>query len=391
MNMSKSLFPFLCLVFLLSYSHGSMAQRNKRTNQNKKPQISVEEQLRQEKIAQMLLSTQDIMFIDSCVVEKANLLHRYILNPEVGEIHTYNQYFEITDQKDAYLHLNQMKDKCFFSMQSDNQQNKALYSSDLIGKKWTYPQLLSGIDTTIYKNGNYPFVMTDGTTLYFAAQGPKSIGGYDIFVTRYDAGEQRFLTPENIGMPFNSEGNDYLYAIDDIEKLGVFVTDRNQPKGLVCIYFFIPNDSHQIYDVTKIGDNKLKEYARISSIKDTWKSKAKRNDALSRLKRLADKGSKTKGQQDFAFEVNNRTIYTQVTQFKQSSRSFVRDYMKYRQKYQSLTATLTDLRVLYENANLSKRKQMESILRETEKEFEIVEVKLEQLEKTIRNIENSEL
>ena len=276
-------------------------------------------------------------------------------------------------------------------MQSDNQQNKALYSSDLIGKKWTYPQLLPGIDTTIYKNGNYPFVMTDGTTLYFAAQGPKSIGGYDIFVTRYDAGEQRFLTPENIGMPFNSEGNDYLYAIDDIEKLGVFVTDRNQPKGLVCIYFFIPNDSHQIYDVTKIGDNKLKEYARISSIKDTWKSKAKRNDALSRLKRLADKGSKTKGQQDFAFEVNNRTIYTQVTQFKQSSRSFVRDYMKYRQKYQSLTATLTDLRVLYENANLSKRKQMESILRETEKEFEIVEVKLEQLEKTIRNIENSEL
>ena len=65
--------------------------------------------------------------------------------------------------------------------------------------------------------------------------------------------------------------------------------------------------------------------------------------------------------------------------------------MKYRQKYQSLTATLTDLRILYENANLSKRKQMESILRETEKEFEIVEVKLEKLEKTIRNIENSEL
>ena len=69
----------------------------------------------------------------------------------------------------------------------------------------------------------------------------------------------------------------------------------------------------------------------------------------------------------------------------------MRDYMKYRQKYQSLTATLTDLRILYENANLSKRKQMESILRETEKEFETVEVKLEQLEKTIRNIENSEL
>ena len=69
----------------------------------------------------------------------------------------------------------------------------------------------------------------------------------------------------------------------------------------------------------------------------------------------------------------------------------MRDYLRYKKKYQSLTVTLSELRTLYENANHSKKLQMDSMLRETEKEFETVEVKLTQLAKAIRNIENSEL
>ena len=390
MNMYNRLFSLLCLLFLLLSSNSLMAQRNKRAQQAKKSQISAEEIKRQEKMAQMLLSTQEIMFIDSCVVDKSKLLEKYILNPEVGEIQTVDRFFETSGQEDSYLHLNQLKDKCFFSLSSDNQ-HSALYCSDLIARKWTAPQQLVGLDTTIYKNANFPFMMSDGNTLCFAAQGPQSIGGYDIFMTRYDASDQRFLKPENIGMPFNSEGNDYLYAIDDIEKLGVFVTDRNQPKGKVCIYYFIPNDNHQIYDVTLTGEEKLKGYAAISRIADTWKSKARRADAVNRLKQLAEKGSKKNDSQKFAFEVNNNTVYTQVAQFKRVNRPLVQEYLKCKQQYQSLETTLADLRVLYENANAGKRQQMEPILLEKEREYETLETKLEQLAKTIRNNENSRL
>ena len=56
-------------------------------------------------------------------------------------------------------------------------------------------------------------MLSDGLTLYFAAQGPESIGGYDIFMTTYDAAEGRFLKPENIGMPFNSTANDYAWLL----------------------------------------------------------------------------------------------------------------------------------------------------------------------------------
>lgn len=32
----------------------------------------------------------------------------------------------------------------------------------------------------------YPFLMQDGQTLYFAYTGPGTLGGYDLYVTRYD-------------------------------------------------------------------------------------------------------------------------------------------------------------------------------------------------------------
>lgn len=92
-----------------------------------------------------------------------------------------------------------------------------------------------------YKSVNYPFMMPDGTTFYFAATGEESIGGYDIFVTRFDSESGSFLKAENIGMPFNSTANDYMYAIDEFNDIGWFATDRSQPEGKVCIYIFIPS------------------------------------------------------------------------------------------------------------------------------------------------------
>lgn len=92
-------------------------------------------------------------------------------------------------------------------------------------------------------NANYPYVLTDGATIYYAADGENSIGGYDIFVTRYNTNTNTYLTPENVGMPFNSPYNDYMFAIDEFNNLGWFASDRYQPEGKVCIYVFIPNSS----------------------------------------------------------------------------------------------------------------------------------------------------
>ena len=76
----------------------------------------------------------------------------------------------------------------------------------------------------------------------------KDLGGYDIFVTRYNTNTDTYLVPENVGMPFNSPYNDYMYVIDEYNNLGWFASDRFQPEGKVCIYVFIPNNSKQTYN-----------------------------------------------------------------------------------------------------------------------------------------------
>lgn len=43
--------------------------------------------------------------------------------------------------------------------------------------------------------------MADGVTLYYASDGEGSLGGYDIFVTRYDSESSSYLRPDNIECP----------------------------------------------------------------------------------------------------------------------------------------------------------------------------------------------
>ena len=45
------------------------------------------------RIERMVSATQDIIFIDSIVVDKEGFVSRYTLNPESGKIYRYNDFF----------------------------------------------------------------------------------------------------------------------------------------------------------------------------------------------------------------------------------------------------------------------------------------------------------
>ena len=115
-----------------------------------------------------------------------------------------------------------------------------------------------------------PFMLADGTTLFFAAQGEKSIGGYDIFMTTYSAESARFYEPNNYGLPFNSKYNEYLLAIDEFNNLGWLVSDRYLNEDSVCIYIFEPTAARMSYESDNIADEELKSRADIRQISDTW-------------------------------------------------------------------------------------------------------------------------
>lgn len=127
---------------------------------------------------------------------------------------------------------------------ADEQLNTIYESVRLADGSWAAPRPLF-TRASIFEDGETgtvasPFLMADGVTYYFAADGPQSLGGLDIFVVRRDG--DGFLQPANVGMPYNSPANDYMMAIDEVTGLGWFVTDRNAPEDCVTVYVFVPSE-----------------------------------------------------------------------------------------------------------------------------------------------------
>lgn len=94
---------------------------------------------------------------------------------------------------------------------------------------WAEPQNLGPTINTPY-NEDFPNLLADGKTLYFASQGHKGIGGYDIFSSVYDAEKNTWTKPRNIGYPINtpadnmtiffSQNMKYAY-VSDVRKGGL--------------------------------------------------------------------------------------------------------------------------------------------------------------------------
>lgn len=172
-----------------------------------------------------------------------------------------------------------------------------LYSRIKLINNWSDPEPLNTLNEQ--GNVNYPYLMADGVTLYYASDGEGSLGGYDIFVTRYDSESSSYLRPDNIGMPFNSPANDYMYVIDELNNLGWFASDRYQPEDKVCIYVFVPNETKVVYDYENTDPTTLKEAASLRSIRTTWKDTDKVRIAKQKLAALIYAKDTEKKEGDF--------------------------------------------------------------------------------------------
>ena len=77
----------------------------------------------------------------------------------------------------------------------------------------------------------YPFLLSDGETLYFSYSGPETLGGWDIYLSRYNAEEHTLLVPQQLPMPVNSPADDYGFLLDESTGTGAFITERDTPEG----------------------------------------------------------------------------------------------------------------------------------------------------------------
>ena len=377
--------PIIALALLIPISVSAQKQKKPVI---KKPSVVVEEEPQEDpRIVEMREATQQIVFIDSVVVAKNDFLSSIRLNPESGQLTTYNQFFRNEEHPDGYVFVNEMGNKCYFSDEDGNGRMK-LYTCDKLGKEWSEQVPVKGIDEGITE-ANYPFMMTDGTTFYFAAKGQESIGGYDIFVTRYDSDDGQFLKPENIGMPFNSEANDYMYAIDEISNIGYFVTDRRQPAGKVCVYIFIPPTSRHTYDLDTYSEEQLRDLSEIRHISSTWGSDKERKQALERLNSIGSKTITQQPKSEMEIIINDQVTYTSVSQFRsQESLPLFQRLTETKRKLAETQKTLEKSRDYYAKANKEDKNVLRTEILDGEDEILRLTYQVSDLEKRIRNAEN---
>ena len=368
------------------------AQKKKSATKAKvKQKTTVVDNELEQRLESMRGFTQKVMFIDSVVVSKSKLLSSLNIPDEAGSIQAYNKFFNTTDQPNSIVYLNQLRNKCVFSKFTDGGWD--LYSKEMIGEKWSNAVPLKGLDILGDDvDINWPFLLSDGTTLYFAAKGEESIGGFDIFMTRYDETTQSYLKPENIGMPFNSIDNDYFFIVDEYDGIGWFATDRNQPEGKVCIYSFIYNDVRENYVVDEYTPEQLRQLSEIHSISQTWTSNQARLGALEQLTAVYKRKFTQKKKNDFEFVINDELTYTTLTDFRSSEAAEMYvDLNELLRKKNKLDSSIERARIAYPTAQQPQREQYKQQLLAAEKQSEKYETDIKNLSKKIRRIELTKL
>lgn len=329
----------------------------------------------------MIPATAKIMFIDSVVVDKNDFLSSIPISKESGTLQTYHQFFNKRISVPSTVYTNEFGTRCYFA--DGDTTGTHLYSMDKVGNKWGTPTLLTELDNEC-KNENYPFLMTDGITLFFSAEGESSMGGRDIFMTLFDSDKGHFYNPDNYGLPFNSTANDYLLAIDEPDSLGWLVTDRRQPEGKVCVYTFVPTSSRQSFEQDNMTEEEIEKYSRILSIKDTWKF-GNRAAAMVRLANLKERNKGKKTADTFDFIINDRVIYHHLSEFRSSTaKQLFQDLQKMEKDLALRSQRLDQQRLDFHQGNHQLRN---SILKE-EKDLEQLHIAIHNQEKQIRNTEN---
>jgi len=331
----------------------------------------------------MVRNTNRVCFIDSFTVSKDELFSSYILGKSAGSVASAADFFETDD--DGEVFLPEMGQNVYYSrMAADSLFH--LYTQFRSFDRWTDESMLQGLDTD--GNLRYPFLLNDGVTIYYASDGSESMGGLDIFVSRYNSATGRYLKPENMGMPFNSEANDYLYVIDEANNLGWFATDRRQPQDTVCIYVFIPSESYSKFNYEGGDTLAIHRAARLQSIAESQTDLNEVRAARQRLTLLRYEQTEKKEQGSFTFIVDDLTTYHELSEFQsQEARQMFERWTDLKDQYETNYSKLDRMRDEFADASRQEKERMRQQILDFEEKVLKTEQQVISMENEIRTIE----
>lgn len=123
----------------------------------------------------------------------------------------------------------------FASRRAGGQGGLDLYWSVLRDGNWMEAQAFPTSINSAFDETT-PWLAPDGRTLYFSSNRLESIGGFDVFKSRFNVETQSWSVPENMGTPLNSPGNDTWFRPQNGENAAFLSSDRLDSYGGQDIY-----------------------------------------------------------------------------------------------------------------------------------------------------------
>ncbi len=90
-----------------------------------------------------------------------------------------------------------------------------------------------------------PFFHENTGVLYFSSQGHKTLGGFDIFKSKFNLETNFVSPPENLGFPISSSKNDKYFCLSELQTEGFLTSNRSECDQCPDTY------CNQIYTITK--------------------------------------------------------------------------------------------------------------------------------------------
>ncbi len=189
---------------------------------------------------QLLSNITDIIVLDKKEIASDKFFRLYDLKDIGGNILVTLEFQTKLDKKNNHqpiIHFpNQPKAIFYASYGETGSSGKDIYVRiKQQDGTWGEPQVVKGGVNTAFDE-DYPYMHPDGQSLYFASKGHNSMGGFDIFRSKYDEFKKEFGPAENMDFAVSSPDDDLFFVLDSLNRDAYFASARQSEAGKLTVY-----------------------------------------------------------------------------------------------------------------------------------------------------------
>lgn len=145
----------------------------------------------------------------------------------------------------------------------DEEGIRNIYATHLSDSLWSVPALINE-QMTSSSDEIYPMLSPDGQSLYFASKGLYGMGGYDLYVSQWNKETGDWDIPVNMGFPYSSPYDDFLFVNTEDGKYSIFASNRECGRDSVTIYVLEYDSMPVRKAVNEVGE--LRDLAALTPV-----------------------------------------------------------------------------------------------------------------------------